>query len=186
MANHGMLYCVCWKSQDWRPDILWSRPDSCNLRGKLRRNRKGIFTVCPTAVYPTAASSLGNSSHRRRPRHPGRRQRRSNIAGKQAVISKSLTNESLNVFSNHHGLPQMLNPSIPQPILRTVFQCVTCDITVDDCCEKKLNRYGMHKLFARIISVSLTRIAFGTAPRTPMYSGSFTTTDFPIGLTVAD
>lgn len=86
-ANHGMLCCVCWKWRDWPPDILSSRPDSCNSRGKSRRNRKGIFTVCPTAVYLTAASSLGSCSRRHRPRHPGRCRRRSNIAGKRVAIS---------------------------------------------------------------------------------------------------
>jgi len=77
-------------------------------------------------------------------------------------------------------------PNLVTYLAHNIPQCVTCNVTVDKrrCCEKKpkLNRYGMYKLFVCIISVSLTRIAFKTAPRTLIYSGSSTTKDFLIGL----
>lgn len=83
------------------------------------------------------------------------------------------------------------DPVLIEPCLSIIFLNALSlyNVTVDKrwCRERKskLNRYGMHKLYARIISVSLVCIAFETAPRTPIYSGSFTT-DFPIGLTITD
>lgn len=126
-ANHGMLCYVYWKSRDWRLDIPWNHPDSCNSRGKSRRNKKGIFTVCPTAVYLTAALSLGNSNRRRRPRHPDRR-RRSNIAGKQAVISKVLKKRE-HETSREPSLGHFKCPIHRSCINRTIFiynisQCI--------------------------------------------------------------
>lgn len=109
-ANRGMLCYAYWKSQDWRPDsIPWNRLDSCNSRGKSR-NRKGIFTVCPIAVYPTAAS-LGNSSRRRRPRRPGRHRRRLNTAGKRVIISK-VFKEREYTFENQQQVTLSARPSI--------------------------------------------------------------------------
>ena len=80
-GSHGTWCCACWKWLDWLRDTRWSHRGSCSSRGKLPLNKRGIFTVCPIAVYPTAAWSRGNFNRPPQPRRPYLRRRKSNTAG---------------------------------------------------------------------------------------------------------